>query len=42
MKILQDIAQRHGGTFSTQFEGGIFTARLVLLADPKAAMAVTN
>lgn len=39
MKILQDIAQRHGGTFSTQFEGGIFTARLVLLAAPAASIA---
>lgn len=38
MKILSDISKRYGGKFKTNYENGIFTARLILLcAQNKAA-----
>lgn len=33
MKILNDIAKRYGGEFKSSFKDGVFTARLVMLAE---------
>lgn len=38
-KILKDIAKRYDGEFKTGYEGGVFTATLILLADRSADFA---